>query len=89
MTWSQGDFNGDGTVDINDLTIVLTNYGIAASARRASWPCRSRRIWSWSRHCCWLPFGELPVAEIDGPAHAHTRFTKDLLRLVFVELHGD
>ena len=34
MTWSQGEFTGDGTVDINDLTIVLANYGqtIGASA---------------------------------------------------------
>ena len=23
MTWAQGEFTGDGTVDINDLTIVL------------------------------------------------------------------
>ncbi len=27
MTWSQGEFTGDGTVDINDLTIVLAHYG--------------------------------------------------------------
>ena len=26
-TWTQGEFTGDGTVDINDLTIVLANYG--------------------------------------------------------------
>ena len=25
MTWSQGEFTGDGTVDVNDLTIVLAN----------------------------------------------------------------
>ena len=25
--WTQGEFTGDGTVDINDLTIVLANYG--------------------------------------------------------------
>ena len=25
-TWSEGDFNYHGTVDINDLTIVLANY---------------------------------------------------------------
>jgi hypothetical protein len=31
-TWSQGEFTGDGTVDINDLTIVLANYGATASA---------------------------------------------------------
>ena len=30
MTWSTGDFNDDGKVDINDLTIVLTNYGTTA-----------------------------------------------------------
>ena len=27
MTWSQGEFTGDGTVDINDLTIVLAHFG--------------------------------------------------------------
>ena len=27
MAWSQGIFTGDGTVDINDLTIVLANFG--------------------------------------------------------------
>ena len=32
MTWSQGEFTGDGTVDINDLTIVLANYGQTAGA---------------------------------------------------------
>ena len=26
MTWTEGEFTGDGTVDINDLTIVLANY---------------------------------------------------------------
>ena len=26
MNWSSGDFNGDGKVDINDLSVVLTNY---------------------------------------------------------------
>jgi hypothetical protein len=32
MTWSQGDFIGDGTVDVNDLTIVLTNFGQSLAA---------------------------------------------------------
>ncbi len=39
-----GDANGDGKVDINDLTIVLTNYGKtgmvgakATSTRTARW----------------------------------------------------
>ena len=27
MTWSQGDFNSDGRVDVNDLTIVLSSFG--------------------------------------------------------------
>jgi hypothetical protein len=26
MTWSQGEFTGSGTVDINDLIIMLANY---------------------------------------------------------------
>ena len=34
MTWATGEFTGDGTVDINDLTIVLAHYNqsIGASA---------------------------------------------------------
>ena len=32
MSWSTGDFNGDGTVDINDLTVVLTNFGNIAGS---------------------------------------------------------
>jgi hypothetical protein len=32
MNWGTGDFNGDGQVDINDLTIVLTNYNTTYSA---------------------------------------------------------
>ena len=53
MTWSQGEFTGDGTVDINDLTIVLAHYnqsfgakgGIAAVPEPASFALleRSRR----------------------------------------------
>jgi uncharacterized protein (DUF2141 family) len=35
MTWSQGDFNGDGKVDINDLTIVLANYGQSVGSSAA------------------------------------------------------
>ena len=27
VTYSEGDFNADGKVDINDLTIVLAHYG--------------------------------------------------------------
>ena len=34
MVWSQGEFTGDGTVDINDLTIVLAHYN--ADWRRAT-----------------------------------------------------
>ena len=32
MTWTQGEFTGDGTVDINDLTIVLAHYGQSLGA---------------------------------------------------------
>jgi hypothetical protein len=32
MTWTQGEFTGDGTVDINDLTIVLAHYGRSIGA---------------------------------------------------------
>ena len=40
--WYEGEFTGDGTVDINDLTIVLANYG-HTSIGSASWPpCPSR-----------------------------------------------
>ena len=33
MTWSQGDLNGDGRVDVNDLTILLSNFGKSSGAR--------------------------------------------------------
>ena len=36
MTWSQGDFTGDGTVDVNDLTIVLSNFGYGVNAAAPS-----------------------------------------------------
>ena len=35
---SQGEFTGDGTVDINDLTIVLANYNTTSSAGIKSVP---------------------------------------------------
>ena len=34
-TWVQGDFNGDAKVDINDLIIVLANYGHTVGASGA------------------------------------------------------
>jgi hypothetical protein len=37
-TYSEGDFNGDGRVDINDLTIVLANYGATVGARLSAVP---------------------------------------------------
>ena len=47
MTWTQGEFTGDGTVDINDLTIVLAHYGADRGRRRPrAWPpCPSRARW--------------------------------------------
>ena len=27
MSWRAGDFNGDGRVDLNDLTILLSHFG--------------------------------------------------------------
>ena len=36
MTWTQGEFTGDGTVDINDLTIVLANFGKTAGSSLAA-----------------------------------------------------
>jgi hypothetical protein len=32
MDWTTGDFNNDGKVDINDLTIVLTHYNLSIGA---------------------------------------------------------
>ena len=32
MAWNEGDFNGDGTVDVNDLTIVLSSFGDTAGS---------------------------------------------------------
>jgi hypothetical protein len=36
MSWSTGDFTGDGTVDINDLTIVLANYNTSDASPAAA-----------------------------------------------------
>ena len=36
MTWSQGEFTGDGKVDINDLTIVLSHFGQSAATSAAA-----------------------------------------------------
>jgi hypothetical protein len=38
MVWSQGEFTGSGTVDINDLTIVLANYNRTAGTALAAVP---------------------------------------------------
>ena len=35
MSWSTGDFIGDGTVDVNDLTILLSNFGETAGSSAA------------------------------------------------------
>ena len=35
MTWTQGEFTGDGTVDINDLTIVLANHNASVGSSAA------------------------------------------------------
>jgi hypothetical protein len=38
QTWTTGDFIGDGRVDVNDLTIVLTNFGTTSGAGIATVP---------------------------------------------------
>jgi hypothetical protein len=38
MTWSQGDFTGDGTVSTDDITIVLAHYGETSGAGLAAVP---------------------------------------------------
>ena len=35
MNWGTGDFTGDGTIDINDLTIVLANYNRSVASSTA------------------------------------------------------
>ena len=35
MTWAQGDFNGDGTVNGADLNTVLSNYNQSAGVTAA------------------------------------------------------
>ena len=35
MAWGSGDFNADGKVDINDLTIVLSHYNQSLGASAA------------------------------------------------------
>ena len=43
MIWSHGEFTGDGTVDINDLTIVLAHYNQSVASSAPEWlPCPSR-----------------------------------------------
>jgi hypothetical protein len=32
MAWNEGGFTGDGLVDVNDLTIVLSNFGATAGS---------------------------------------------------------
>ena len=60
MTWTQGEFTGDGTVDINDLTIVLAHYNqTAGSAAGGLPPCPSRARWPcWPR--VWLDWWPTP-----------------------------
>ena len=43
MSWGTGDFIGNGQVDINDLTIVLANYGQSLSTSPAGASTRSRQ----------------------------------------------
>ena len=35
-SWATGDFNGDGKVDVNDLTVVLSHFGQSAGASVAA-----------------------------------------------------
>ena len=35
MAWSQGEFTGSGTVNVDDLTIVLSNFGKTPGASPA------------------------------------------------------
>ena len=62
----QGEFTGDGTVDINDLTIVLAHYGQTAgsSGRPLPRPCPS------PRPCCsppphWPAAWRMPGGDIE------------------------
>ena len=51
MSWSQGDFNGDGSVGLADLSNLLVNFDKTSGAvRPASVLCRSR-----PRSYCWPP----------------------------------
>ena len=36
--WAEGEFTGSGTVDVNDLTIVLANFGRSVAAGVAAVP---------------------------------------------------
>ena len=51
MNWGAGDFNGDGKVDISDLTIVLTHYNQTSPERPpAGFGCRAQ---AGRAPCCW------------------------------------
>jgi hypothetical protein len=64
MTWSQGEFTGDGTVDINDLTIVLSNFGAIGSAGAVV-----RGLARHRRHRpCRLRLAKAKVSLVDRPA---------------------
>ena len=70
MSWGQGEFTGSGTVDINDLTIVLAHYNqslgssAAADGRRA----RTRHPGADRRRLPW-PARLVEMLEATGISH--------------------
>ena len=56
MSWSQGEFTGDGTVDINDLTIVLASFGATLGSSAAGIGRRAGAVVRGPpRHRCFCP----------------------------------
>ena len=78
MSWASGDFTGDGTVDINDLTIVLANYNKSVGASAGGLaavpePSALLLLAAWPWPACWPMPGEAEVAtasegsKVQGP----------------------
>ena len=78
MSWTTGEFTGDGTVDINDLTIVLrtTTRPWARSPVPNCPPCPNRRACRRGRPACW-PVGQIARRKRTKKATAFPFFSKE------------
>ena len=87
MSWSTGDFTGDGKVDINDLNIVLAvSAAVAQASAGLSAPCRSLRPSPCRRRGDWavgLRVEESPVGHDSIPHTQSRRGPASPVRLIF------